>query len=225
MPIRRPLSFKVSTLFLIVSTFLSCQSGGVGSGFVTLDSIVIYKTHEWLASKPTVYFQCQGGNKTKLPDVQKEHVLYSFNGEESWQPLTEFESKKCKRCGFYEEDSIKSDDVFEEWEFCPSDFTAPAGKYVRFNAKEFNATFLCLQCTAYSKVTSTISPSHDGEKGMHSAVVIVISVVASIVLIIGMVVGYKYWQKKRREQDQARFLRLFEDGDDIEDELGLSDVI
>lgn len=67
-----------------------------------------------------------------------------------FQPLTEFESKKCKRCGFYEEDSIKSDDVFEEWEFCPSDFTAPAGKYVRFNAKEFNATFLCLQCTAYS---------------------------------------------------------------------------
>lgn len=74
-------------------------------------------------------------------------------------------------------------------------------------------------------VTSTISPSHDGEKGMHSAVVIVISVVASTVLIIGMVVGYKYWQKKRREQDQARFLKLFEDGDDIEDELGLSDVI
>lgn len=60
-------------------------SGGVESGVVTLDSIVIYKTHEWLASKPTVYFQCQGGNKTKLPDVQKEHVLYSFNGEESWQ--------------------------------------------------------------------------------------------------------------------------------------------
>lgn len=60
---------------------------------------------------------------------------------------------------------------------------------------------------------------------MHAAVVIVISVVASTVLIIGMVVGYKYWQKKRRAQDQARFLKLFEDGDDIEDELGLSDVI
>lgn len=60
-------------------------SGGAESAVVTLDSVMIYKTHEWLASKPTVYFQCQGGNKTKLPDVQKEHVLYSFNGEESWQ--------------------------------------------------------------------------------------------------------------------------------------------
>lgn len=60
-------------------------SEGAESAVVTLDSIVIYKTHEWLAAKPTVYFHCQGGNRTTLPDVQKEHVLYSFNGEESWQ--------------------------------------------------------------------------------------------------------------------------------------------
>ncbi|KAL0545035.1 hypothetical protein IC582_020173 [Cucumis melo] len=229
MPIRCTLKFRVLAFFLLFWTFLSCHSGGAESAVVTLDSIVIYKTHEWLAAKPTVYFHCLGGNKTTLPDVQKEHVLYSFNGEESWQPLTEFKSKKCKRCGFYEEDSIKSDDVFEEWEFCPSDFTSPAGKYVRFNPKEFNATFLCLQCTAYSNVTSTSSSTSSstdgGEKGMHAAVIIVISIVASIVLILGMVVGYKYWQKKRRQQDQARFLKLFEDGDDIEDELGLSDVI
>ena len=60
---------------------------------------------------------------------------------------------------------------------------------------------------------------------MHAAAIILISVIVSTVLIIGMVIGYKYWQKKRREQDQARFLKLFEDGDDIEDELGLNDVI
>lgn len=225
MPIRCSTSFEVLTVFLLVSASLSCCSEGEESAVVTLDSIVIYKTHEWLASKPTVYFKCQGGNKTKLPDVQKEHVLYSFNGEESWQPLTEFKSKKCKRCGFYEEDSIKSDDVFEEWELCPSDFTAPDGEYVRYNKKEFNATFLCLECTAYSNVTSSSSHSHDTEKGMHAAAIILISVIVSTVLIIGMVIGYKYWQKKRREQDQARFLKLFEDGDDIEDELGLNDVI
>lgn len=76
-----------------------------------------------------------------------------------------------------------------------------------------------------STSSSTSSSTDGGEKGMHAAVIIVISIVASIVLILGMVVGYKYWQKKRRQQDQARFLKLFEDGDDIEDELGLSDVI
>lgn len=66
------------------------------------------------------------------------------------QPLTQLSSEKCKRCGFYEEDSFKSDDVFDEWEFCPSDFTSPDGKYTRFKDDEFNATFLCLDCVPFA---------------------------------------------------------------------------
>ncbi|KAJ0793806.1 hypothetical protein HanOQP8_Chr01g0033331 [Helianthus annuus] len=57
-----------------------------------------------------------------------------------------FESTKCKRCGFYEEDRITSDDVFDEWEFCPSDFKSDDGRYIRTKDKEFNATFLCPEC-------------------------------------------------------------------------------
>lgn len=56
---------------------------------------------------------------------------------------------------------------------------------------------------------------------MHVALIILISAVVSTVLISVGVGVYKYWQKKKREQDQARFLKLFEDGDDIEDELGI----
>lgn len=56
---------------------------------------------------------------------------------------------------------------------------------------------------------------------MHVALIILISAVVSTVLIFVGVGVYKYWQKKKREQDQARFLKLFEDGDDIEDELGI----
>lgn len=54
------------------------------SAIVTLDSIRIYKTHEWL-KKPTVYFHCNGENKTVLPDVKNANFDYAFNGEESWQ--------------------------------------------------------------------------------------------------------------------------------------------
>ena len=60
---------------------------------------------------------------------------------------------------------------------------------------------------------------------MHLAVVILISALVSTVFVLGGVAAYKYWQKKKREQDQARFLKLFEDGDDIEDELGLGSVL
>lgn len=74
--------------------------------------------------------------------------------------------------------------------------------------------------------SNTASGSHDRpKKGMHVAVVILISALVSTVLIIGIVVAFKYWQKKKRQQEQARFLKLFEDGDDIEDELGLGTVI
>jgi len=67
-----------------------------------------------------------------------------------FQPLTNFFGKKCKRCGVYEEDKILYDDVFDEWELCPSDFTTPDGRYIHFKEKEFNASFLCPDCLPIS---------------------------------------------------------------------------
>ncbi|CAH9140070.1 unnamed protein product [Cuscuta epithymum] len=37
------------------------------------------------------------------------------------------------------------------------------------------------------------------------------------------VVLFKIWQKKRRQEQQARFLKLFEEDDDLEVELGIRD--
>ncbi|GAU35359.1 hypothetical protein TSUD_337510 [Trifolium subterraneum] len=218
---------RVSRLSLISFVFFFTYFPGlVLSAVVTLSSIEIFKTHEWLKPTPTVYFRCTHDNKTYLPDVKKKHILYAFNGEESWQPLTEFVGRKCKRCGFYEEDKILSDDVFDEWELCPSDFAAPGGKYLHFNKKEFNATFLCPECLLFTNnVTVSAPEGNHKEKGMNTGVIILLSVLVSTVVIVAAIGAYKYWQKRRREQDQARFLKLFEEGDDLEDELGLGTII
>lgn len=56
---------------------------------------------------------------------------------------------------------------------------------------------------------------------MHWALVLVISISVLVVFVVGSVVAYKFWQKRKREKDQARFLKLFEEVDEIEDELGL----
>lgn len=64
-----------------------------------------------------------------------------------FQPLTELPEKKCRRCGLYEHNTFKPDDVFDEWELCRSSFVD--GKYVRLKHNEFNATFVCPQCTAF----------------------------------------------------------------------------
>ncbi|KAL0333321.1 UNVERIFIED_CONTAM: hypothetical protein Sangu_1488300 [Sesamum angustifolium] len=223
----------------------------ISAAVVTLDSILIYKTHDWLPAKKTVYFQCKGEHSIVLPDVKEKHVLYTFKGEESWQPLTELKDTKCKRCGFYEKDAITTMTPFDEWEFCASDFTRSDGKYVHLKEKEVNATFLCPECVSlangnidwnrylvslgilacgvsFSMVTSAVfsdaeyfSNTKNYFQGMHWILVGVIAVLVSAVVIAGFVTAYKYWQKRKRQQEQARFLRLFEEGDDIEDELGI----
>lgn len=72
-------------LNLAMSFFLGHSSAAE----VTLKSIQVYQTHEWL-HKPTVYFHCKGENKTVLPDVKKANTLYTFKGEESWQVICHF---------------------------------------------------------------------------------------------------------------------------------------
>ncbi|XP_060668953.1 uncharacterized protein LOC132800063 [Ziziphus jujuba] len=224
MPIRDPMMHsRVSWFCFVCCLILSCFPGLIWSAEVTLKSIEIYKTHELLNTvEPVVYFQCKGENKTKLPDVKKANEVYNFKGEESWQPLTQLSNAKCKRCGFYEEDSfIKSDDIFDEWEFCPSDFNGSKGIYTLFKDKELNANFLCPECISLAAASKNTTDSDNKGNGMHVVFVILIVVAVSTVVIVGSVAAYKYWQKRKRQQDQARFLKLFEEGDDIEDELGL----
>ncbi|XP_042512122.1 uncharacterized protein LOC122087164 isoform X2 [Macadamia integrifolia] len=228
MTIRFLTNFKARALLLLGSIIICILPGVFSSGVVTLKSIQIFKTHELFNAKPTVYFNCEGENRTIFPDVKETHVVYTFKGEESWQPLTELPDKKCKRCGLYEMDILKSADVFDEWEFCSSDFLDPDGNYVHFKDKEFNATFLCPQCVHLDNNSDHASGSHHGAdtgKGMHVILVVLISAIVSTLSILGAVAAYRYWQWKKRQQDQARFLKLFEDGDDIEEELGLGPVL
>lgn len=73
-----PLCVRLICLFSYIGCILSAT--------VTLGSIVIYDTHEFIKGvKPIVYFTCQGENKTVFPDVKEKNVSYEFKGEESWQ--------------------------------------------------------------------------------------------------------------------------------------------
>lgn len=217
----RPISPR--RLLPVVLFVALCSIPGTFSlRLVALDTIDIFTTHEWF-SKPTVFFRCNGENKTDLPDVKEANVIYTFKGEESWQPLTELPEKKCKRCGLYGE-GLLTNDVFDEWEMCSSEFKD--GKYTHFKGGQFNATFLCTNCTASAGDSATHNPSSEVEaKKTSVAVIIIVSVLASVLVTLALFGGYKYWLKKKRERDQLRFLKLFEEGDDMDDELGLSNEL
>ncbi|KQK22244.1 uncharacterized protein LOC100843907 [Brachypodium distachyon] len=218
---RWPPPISPRRLLLVVLFVALCSiPGTLSSRLVTLDTIDIFTTHEWFHSKPSVYFRCSGDNKTHLPDVKEADSIYTFKGEESWQPLTELPENKCKRCGMYEEDTLLHDDVFDEWELCSSDFKD--GKYTHFKQGQFNATFLCPNCTAPTGAATHGSSSEVESKKTSVVVIIIVSVLVSVIVILALFGGYKYWLRKKRERDQLRFLKLFEEGDDMDDELGLS---
>lgn len=132
---------------------------------VYLRNMTIFQTHEWFGA-PRVYFRCTD-NETKvyLPDVTFPGQHYAFTSYESWQPLTTLPALKCKRCGFYEADTIKSDDVFGEWELCPLDFSSN-GSLSKLVEGEFMASFYCRDCApSEQKTPAGGSPSGVGIQG------------------------------------------------------------
>ncbi|MCL7048089.1 hypothetical protein MKW94_005251 [Papaver nudicaule] len=108
------LDCSTASVLLISSILLFFPPGTVSTGIVTLKSIEIFTTHGFLSTPifssyglvtaPTVYFNCQGENKTSLPDVKKRNSLYTFKGEESWQVI-------CKIVNFYVFISLTADVV------------------------------------------------------------------------------------------------------------------
>ncbi|ONK77003.1 uncharacterized protein A4U43_C02F2110 [Asparagus officinalis] len=265
----------ISHILLISGLIFSFSIPGIlSSGDVMLGSIEIFNGHEWVAPKPTVYFYCQGENQTILPDVKQKTILYTFKGEESWQPLTELPDKKCKRCGLYELYKIKTDEIFDEWELCRDDFID--GKYVHLKENEFNATFLCPACDpptfgkcnfinfTFDDISGFIvglfrsqfppqtfngfvlichpqcfiTPSvqlhggnaadkvlvftgsnifGSGEKKLDVFLAVIIGTLVLAAVAAGAVALCRYWKRRKRQQDQARFLRLFDDSDDIDE--------
>lgn len=76
-----------------------------------------------------------------------------------------------------------------------------------------------LYCLLYSVAPDDSGPRNEKTKNM--ALVVGITALVSVVLVLGAVASYKFWQRRKRLQEQARFLRLFEEDDEIADELGI----
>ncbi|KAL1200092.1 hypothetical protein V5N11_031816 [Cardamine amara subsp. amara] len=225
MPIWNPLIWRNLLFLSVIHMWIP---GIVTAQVITLDSIEIFTKHDWLKLKHTVYFQCKGENKTVLPDVTKTGILYTFRGQESWQPMTEIGGEKCKRCGIYEQGSLISDKEYDEWEVCPSDFSA-SQIYMHSKEKEMNATFVCHGCAKFHSVSSQAmtgtSPQEEGYNGLTVTIAIVAGVLCATVVVVGGVFMFKHSQRMKKQRDQARFMQLFEESDEPEDELGLEPVI
>ncbi|ESQ40178.1 hypothetical protein EUTSA_v10016063mg [Eutrema salsugineum] len=142
--------------------------------------------------------------------------------------MTEISGEKCKRCGIYEQGSLVSAKEFDEWELCPSDFSA-SQIYMHFKEKEMNATFVCHGCAKLESVSAeaktSSSSKEEGDNGSTVAIAIVAGVLCAALVVVGGVFVFRHSKRMKLQRDQARFMKLFEESDETEDELGLEPVI
>ncbi|KAF4346688.1 hypothetical protein CsatB_008142 [Cannabis sativa] len=82
---------------------------------------------------------------------------------------------------------------------------------------------LLLLCV--SGLATAIDPAiSKSESKSSSAGIKVLIILLGLVAVIGFcVLLFKLWQKKKREEQHARLLKLFEDDDELEVELGIRD--
>ncbi|XP_058215292.1 uncharacterized protein LOC131326510 [Rhododendron vialii] len=94
----------------------------------------------------------------------------------------------------------------------------------------FLLLFLSISLQFISGLSSDSSSSKDGttadkqttsRSGTGSKILIICLVLVGVVLLSFSL--FKFWQKKKREEQYARLLKLFEQDDELELELGLRD--
>ncbi|GFQ03955.1 hypothetical protein PHJA_002539400 [Phtheirospermum japonicum] len=93
-----------------------------------------------------------------------------------------------------------------------------------FRVWAFFSSIFLLCVSAYSDDSSTPkigtkTESHGGSKGSK------IALICLALLAVGLLSFFllRFWQKKKREEQYARLLKLFEEDDELEVELGLRD--
>ncbi|KZV37322.1 hypothetical protein F511_01190 [Dorcoceras hygrometricum] len=76
-----------------------------------------------------------------------------------------------------------------------------------------------------SSSSSTDEKTSENNKSSRSSttLIILISFLGLLAVVAFSVYLYKLWQKKKREEQHARLLKLFEQDDDLEVELGIRD--
>ncbi|EPS58150.1 hypothetical protein M569_16667 [Genlisea aurea] len=94
----------------------------------------------------------------------------------------------------------------------------------RFRAGVLCNSILLLIVSVYADHSSnpsngTRSESHSARKGSTIALICFLLLVVAVLSFF----LYKIWEKKKREEQYARLLKLFEEDDQLEVELGLRD--
>ncbi|PKI42452.1 uncharacterized protein LOC116203591 [Punica granatum] len=74
-----------------------------------------------------------------------------------------------------------------------------------------------------SSSKNTANAATDKSSGASAGLKVLIVFMGLVAVVAFLVFLFRLWQKKKRQEQQARFLKLFEDDDELEVELGIRD--
>lgn len=76
-----------------------------------------------------------------------------------------------------------------------------------------------------AEATTGSSSKEEGDNRSTVAIAIVAGVMCASLVVFGGVYMFRHSKRMKLQRDQARFMKLFEESDEPEDELGLEPVI
>lgn len=101
---------------------------------------------------------------------------------------------------------------------------------IHVKESQFIGLFIYLFLFVFSGIADDSNDAKNGTKAGHDAgsstkteakVIVALFVIVVVALVSFSL--FKFWQKKKREEQYARLLKLFEEDDELEVELGLRD--
>lgn len=79
-------------------------------------------------------------------------------------------------------------------------------------------------CLAGSDIAASPGEADDDEKDDKGAGLAFLIIVLVLLVVFGLgVVAYTKWRQKQRREQQARFVEMFEDDDELDAEFGLKE--
>ncbi|KAK9270767.1 hypothetical protein L1049_026350 [Liquidambar formosana] len=102
----------------------------------------------------------------------------------------------------------------------------PRGRYLRFLVFFWSVSLQLISGLAEEPSNSknaTKVVSHDDASSSSVGLKILIICLGLVAVVAFSVFLFKVWEKKKREEQHARLLKLFEEDDELEVELGIRD--
>ncbi|GJP81839.1 hypothetical protein CLOP_g11957 [Closterium sp. NIES-67] len=213
-PFARLLLFAAAVLLSAIHQSQECAAYNV-----SLESVTLFKRFSWHGT-PSIYIECDSANRTYLPAVNSTLTWFTFQGNESWQPVTQLEHGQCRTCALYERLALwYKDGCFGTWAVCSGNFSDrdSRGLFTFLQPASFHANLACYACnhtgTTHATAEAPTTKETDGEVGVFVWMSVIVAGMGIVIIIAACSVFLAAEpeaeaERVRLEGERAKFIEM-----------------